>query len=107
MRTPLQPMMFNLHNNSNNNSKVKTCLDQTTVDKRALKVVRVSKKRYLMMKVTRLYSQAQVIMAVSITFVGVSSSVLIPYVKGHSTHAGFAMMRSTTKTNLTQRRIIN
>ena len=107
MRMPLQPMIFNLHNNSNNNFKVKTCLDQTTADKRALKEVRVSKKRYLMMKVTRLYSQAQVIMAVSITFVGVSSSVLIPYVKGHSTHAGCAMMRSITKTNLTQRRIIN
>ena len=107
MRTPLQPMMFNLHNNSNNNSKVKTCLDQTTADKRALKVVRVSKKRYRMMKVTRRYSRALVIMAVSITSEGASSSVLTPSVLGHSTHVGCATMRSITRTNSTQRRIIN
>ena len=105
MRMVRQPTTFNLHNNSNNNSKVKTYLVQTTVDKRVLRVVRVSKKRYQMMKATR--NQLLVTLAVSITFVGVSSSVQTPSAQGLSTHADCATTRSIMKTNSTQRRIIS
>ena len=107
MRMVLQPMTFNLHNNSNINNNGKTCLVQTIADKRAQREARVSKKRYLMMKVIRSYNQVEAILAVSITFVGASSSVQILSVEEHSIHVGCATTRSITKMNSTQRRIIS
>ena len=100
MRMVQQPITPNFHNNSNNNSNGKTCLGQTIADKKAQREVKVSKKKYLMMKVIRPCSRAiMVIMAVSITSEGASSSVQILSVKGHSTHVGCATMRFITKMN--------